>query len=148
MKFARLTLGIALVVLSGCANKIAISAPTPDASTSAVCKNALADLPELVADQKRRTVEDSSGLTAGWGDPVITLRCGVEKPAELKPTSSLVTVNSIDWFAQELTNGMRFTSINTKVYVEVSVPSTYQPEGNALVDLTQALNDLVVLGSK
>ena len=148
MRIRLLAIGAALATLAGCSQGITITAPTPEPKWAAVCQNALRDLPEKVAYQTRRSVKNATGLTAGWGDPVISLRCGVPRPAELKPTSQLVTVNSIDWFAQELTNGMRFTSMNTKVHIEVNVPSNYQPEGNALVDLTESLKELVILYAK
>jgi len=146
MKQMLAILSLSVVVLSGCAEaKVAVPVPTPNASDAAICQRISPNLPETVADQPKRKVSDAPDLTAAWGNPPITLRCGVVKPAALEPTSSLITVNGIDWFAQQLSAGWQFTSMNTYVYVEVTVPESYSPEANALVDLSSSLKKLVVL---
>jgi len=134
--------------LSACGEaKVAVPVPTPNASDAAICQRLSPNLPETVADQPKRTVADSPDLTAAWGNPPISLRCGVLKPTALEPTSSLISVNGIDWFAEELSAGWQFTSMNTFVFVEVTVPNDYNPEANALVDLSASLKKLVVLAA-
>ena len=139
---------LCLAGLSACGEaKVAVPVPTPNAKDAAICQKLLPSLPEKIADQAKRLVSGAPDLTAAWGDPPISLRCGVVKPADLEPTSSLITVNGIDWFAEELSAGWRFTSMNTFVFVEVTVPKNYSPEANALVDLSDSLRSLVVLAS-
>jgi len=135
--------------LSACGEaKVAVPTPTPNANDAAICSTLSQTLPQQVADQPKRTVANSPDLTAAWGNPPISLRCGVIKPAALEPTSSLITVNGIDWFAQQLSAGWQFTSMNTSVFVEVTVPNDYSPEANALVDLSVSLKKIVVLATK
>ena len=148
MKRVFAVLLVCLVGLSGCSEvKVAVPVPSPNANDAAICLRLSPTLPEKVADQARRPVTDASNLTAAWGNPAISLRCGVVKPTSLQPISSLITVNCIDWFAEELSAGLRFTSMNTSVFVEVTVPKDYSPEANALVDLNESLKPLLVLAS-
>ncbi len=67
------------------------------------------------------------------------LRCGVGVPAALTPTSQLLTVDGVDWLPEKLTAGYLFTTVGRSVNVEVSVPSAYSPEADALADLSPAV---------
>ena len=148
MKRMLAILSLGLVGLSGCGEaKVAVPVPTPNPKDAAICQKLTPTLPETVADQPKRKVADAPDLTAAWGNPPITVRCGVVKPSALEHTSSLITVNGIDWFAEELSAGWRFTSMNTFVFVEVTVPNNYNPEANALVDLSASLKKIVVLAA-
>jgi hypothetical protein len=104
-----------------------------------VCTALMGDLPAIVLDGKRRTVEPGR-FTAAWGDPAITLRCGVDKPPKLTPASACYEVNGVGWFAEEASGGYLFTTIGRATFVEVGVPSRYTPEANALVDLAATVS--------
>lgn len=148
MKRVSAGLLLCLTALAGCGGaKVAVPVPSPNAKDAAICKTLSQTLPDTLAGQIRRKVSEAPELTAAWGNPSLNLRCGVNKPVTLLPTSSLITVNGIDWFAEELSAGWRFTSMNTSVFVEVTVPKDYSPEANALVDLSQSLKPLLVLAS-
>jgi hypothetical protein len=113
--------------------------PSPSGEASQACTALLGDLPDKVLNGERRQVEPGR-FSAAWGDPPITLRCGVEKPPGLTSTSSCFEVNGVGWFAEEVSGGYLFTTIGRTTYVEVAVPSDYAPEANALVDLADAVN--------
>ena len=131
--------------LSGCTSTVAVTPPQPGGDADAACSGLAPQLPDQVLDQDvRRTIPDSE-LTSAWGDPAITLRCGVPVPSALTATSQLITVNGVDWFPQELTAGYRFTTTGRVANVEVSVPDDYAPEAEALVDLAQPVSDSVPL---
>ena len=100
----------------------------------------MAALPDTVLEQDRRTVEPGR-LSAAWGQPVITLRCGVPQPPDLNQASECFEVNGVGWFAEEGEGGALFTTIGRQTYVEVGVPSEYAPEGNALVDVAAAVSE-------
>ena len=112
--------------------------PAADASTRAVCARVTAALPQSVAGQDRRATTPQ-GPTAAWGDPPIVLRCGVPRPAALTPTSQLLTVDGVDWFAEPLTGGYLFTTYGREANVEVAVPAAYAPESGPLADLAAAV---------
>ena len=124
-------------LLAGC-GKVAVDDPTPDAAGAAVCTSVLADLPDQVLDQGRRTVRPGR-FSAAWGKPAIILRCGVAPPPTLTPTSECLEVNGVGWFGEEATGGMIFTTIGRAAFVEVSVPTAYQLGSGALVDVGGAV---------
>ena len=122
---------------TGCGRQVDVAPPE---SQSAACA-ALA-LPDTVAGAGRRP---SSGgdATAAWGEPPITLRCGVAPPAALTPTSQLIDVDGIGWLPIEGSGGAGFVTVDwpseqAPTYVEVLVPAAYAP-GEVLADISPAL---------
>lgn len=117
--------------------------PTPAASVAEQCAAVMNALPDTVLDQSRRTVEPGR-LSAAWGDPTITLRCGVDKPPGLGAASECFEVNQVGWFAEQAQGGYLFTTIGRPVFIQVGVPSHYAPEANALVDVAEAVKKIPV----
>lgn len=126
---------VAAAVLSACAG--APVEPSPDPSASAVCARLVSAVPATVAGARMRS--SSSTLVRQWGDPAIVLRCGVGRPAAMTPTSRCDLVEGVGWFAEDLDDGYRFTTIGRSTFVEVTVPGRYAPEADALVDLAPAV---------
>ncbi len=133
--------------LSSCAGQAVDVDPPPAAPrTASVCAELSDRLPDTVLrEEDRRATTPVSELTAAWGDPGIVLRCGVTRPAGLTPTSQILAVNHVDWLAEELPDGYRFTSIGRAAYVEVQVPDDYAPEVDPLVYLADAVKAAVPL---
>jgi hypothetical protein len=117
--------------------------PTPSAAVREQCAAVMTALPDLVLDQPRRSVEPGR-LSAAWGDPTITLKCGVAKPVGLGPESECFEVNGVGWFAEKAEGGYLFTTIGRSAYVQVGVPTEYAPEANALVDVASAVQQIPV----
>ena len=122
---------------TGCGRQVDV---TPPESQSTACADLA--LPDTVAGAGRRP---SSGgdATAAWGEPPITLRCGVARPAGLTPTAQLVGVNGIGWLPIEGSGGSGFVAVDwpsqqAPTYVEVLVPAAYAP-GEVLADISPAL---------
>jgi len=130
------TFFLAIFTLSSCAQHLSIE---PGATAnSKFCTDLIADMPvELAGQLIRSTKPTDSGATA-WGDPAIVLRCGVSEPTSLTSTSQLIAINGVDWFPELLTDGTRFTSVNTSEFIEVNIPNVYEPASNLLVDLARA----------
>ena len=103
----------------------------------------MSELPRTVADQPERDTDPESPLTAAWGDPAITVRCGVPDPAALTPISQLITVNDVDWFPEELSSSYVFTSYERETNVEVTVPDDYAPEIGPVTELSDVVADTV-----
>ncbi len=96
----RRVLGVlAVAILAGCAAPVNVP-PGPHASDP-VCGEVLQALPGVLADGEERSI--TSQATAAWGEPPITLRCGVEVPGP--STERCITVESgetsVDWLALE-----------------------------------------------
>jgi hypothetical protein len=108
--------------------------PAPTGPDLETCTGLMADLPERVLDQDRREARPGV-FSAAWGDPVITLRCGVTKPPGLTPASPCLEANGVGWFDEEAEGGRLYTTIGRRTYVELAVPTAYAPESGALVDV-------------
>lgn len=93
----------------------------------------MAAMPDRVLEASTRETKPDSPLTAAWGDPPIEVTCGVATPGP--PQSQCFEVNGVGWFATPAQNGVVFTTMGRKVFVEVAVPNRYAPEANALTDL-------------
>ncbi|XVQ13152.1 DUF3515 domain-containing protein [Spirillospora sp. CA-255316] len=130
------------LLLAGCGDgAVQVPVPSPDAAGARLCAGLR--LPERVHEQPRRDTSPDSPLTAAWGSPAIALRCGVPRPAALRPTSQLVTVNGVDWFGEPAGRPVTFTAVSRQAYVEVTVPSKYSPPGDVLIEVGQAIAETI-----
>jgi hypothetical protein len=129
------------VLLAACSPPVEVAAPdSPAPDVAAACATFTAALPaELATVGERRDVTPESDLTAAYGDPPVGVRCGVPEPAALVPTSSLVTVDGIDWLPEELTDGWRLTSIGRTADVEITVPTEQGPAPSVAADLAPTI---------
>lgn len=142
MRSGIVTAVAALVVLgtaAGCASEVQVEPPSASASAARLC-GALHDrLPAKLHGDERRTVTPESKLTAAWGDPALALRCGVPRPAALRPTSNLAEINGLSWLPQPEGTPTTFTLLGRQAYVEVTVPRTVKLPGEVLSELTPEL---------
>ncbi len=125
------SLGAALAVMTACSGPVDVDSVDAGSGTAA-CEKLVDDLPDNVVDLDRREVDPDNGLSAAWGDPSIVLRCGVERPAGLVPTSFCFVVNDVGWYAEDEagpldgtsqpTGSVVFTTIGRSPYVEMTVP--------------------------
>jgi hypothetical protein len=127
-----------LTTAAGCTGPVAVVEPSPDAADRGVCAALIPGLPNEVEGQRRREVQPGV-LTAAWGDPPITLRCGVPAPPGLTSSSECLEVDEVGWFNEDVPGGVLFTTIGRATFVEVAVPSAYTPPVNPLVDLAAAV---------
>lgn len=78
----------------------------------------------------RRTVSNPpTGLVQAWGDPPIVFRCGVAKPAILRPGMSdqYQDINHRMLAVVTESNGSNvWTVVDRSVFVELTVPAQYQ----------------------
>ena len=133
-----LSLAVVVALLTGCSGAVAIPEPTPDEADRSTCTALVAALPDEVEGGLRRPAEPGL-LTAAWGDPPITLRCGVAAPPGLTPSSECLEINGVGWFSEDAEGGVLFTTVGRAAFVEVAVPDGYTPAVNPLVDLAAAV---------
>ncbi|MGI8335506.1 DUF3515 domain-containing protein [Actinomadura scrupuli] len=128
-------------VLTGCAaGTVQVPVPSPDPAAARLCAGLRP--PHRLHGQTERTTSPRSRLVAAWGSPAIALRCGVSRPAALRPASQLVTVNGISWFEEPADRPVTFTAVGRQAYVEVTIPAKYtehSPPGDVLLELTAAI---------
>jgi len=138
---AALLLVCPALLLTGCAKGVPVSVPSPEPTGQGyfLCATLKGQLPEEVLGQGSTPTDPWSSLLTAWGDPAIVVRCGVPDPEALTETSQLVTVDDVDWFPEELERGYVFTTYGRTLNIEVTVPDAYQPEIDALVELSPAV---------
>lgn len=131
----------AVALLCGCASVVAVEPPAGlDPAAARACGQLAEQLPgQLSTAGHRRRVAPDSLLTAAWGDPPVSLRCGVPAPVALGPTSALVTVDGIDWLPEELTAGYLMTTVGRVANVEITVPAAVGPAPGVAADLGPAI---------
>ncbi|WOP18309.1 DUF3515 domain-containing protein [Raineyella sp. LH-20] len=122
-----------LLLLAGCSAPVQLPDPPVDDATRAVCTALVSDAPATVLGSPRRPTTGS--LSVAWGDPPITLACGVPQPAELTPTSQCLEVDGVGWWSQDGVTGTVFTTVGRAAYVQVGVPNSYGNTGDALAEL-------------
>ena len=114
--------------------------PGTSSSDASTCARLIAALPEELDDGvRRRHVSGDATRTAAWGDPPITLRCGVAAPdSSLQPIEidglKLVTVKSA--------GAVTWTTVDRRVTVTIVVPTAYEEQIYVVQPLVPALKAL------
>ena len=112
----------------------------------AACEALVADLPDTLAGEARRSVEPEEALGAAWGDPAYVLTCGVDEPSDYAPTAECSVIDGVGWYVtddqlSDATVDATPIALSLTPYVEVRVPSPYRTEGidRALAELAPVL---------
>ncbi|MEV0258442.1 DUF3515 domain-containing protein [Streptomyces sp. NPDC050732] len=134
-----LALLITTAACSSSDDEASVVVPSPAAKAAGLCRDLHEKLPEKVDGLGRTDPGPRSELTAGWGDPAIILRCGVERPPEMIDPSyaeqNSVNVNGVAWLLQKHDDGSyTFTTGARLAYVEVTLPA--ERAGGGLSPLT------------
>ncbi len=103
--------------------------PAPKAS-SQECATVLAALPSefAVGDElvpRRALAEPAAAGAVAWGDAKhdpLTVRCGIDAPAELTPTAQLVDVFGVSWLEINQGGDTSWLAVDRPVYVALTAP--------------------------
>ncbi|MFD1718221.1 DUF3515 domain-containing protein [Georgenia deserti] len=135
-------LALAVLVLTGCANPVGV--PTGPHASAPACGQVLMASPDSLRGLERRST--TSQATTAWGDPAVTLRCGVEVPGPTTDRCVSVETNdgaSVDWVSyQEEQPGAdggswTFVTYGRDPAVEVVIPVAQVGTGQATAFLTE-----------
>jgi hypothetical protein len=108
-----------------------VPVPAPSAG-SADCDSLLRKLPATLQSgstvlSKAALAEPAPPATAAWtdqrSDPVV-LRCGLDRPAELTPTTQTRAVSGVQWLPVDGAESTTWYLVDRPVYVAVTVPAT------------------------
>jgi hypothetical protein len=138
-----------MAVLAACSGgssgPLSVATPSPARQVATFCRALHDALPHRLDGRAATPVSPKSALTAAWGDPAVVLRCGVVKPATLRPTSETIAINDVRWFLHETHDAYVFTTYGREAFVEVRIPmSVPREEATApLVDLARPVIDSV-----
>ncbi|WP_040703784.1 DUF3515 domain-containing protein [Nocardiopsis salina] len=132
----------AVLVATGCGPQtVQMSPPETDGTTTEVCSEFVAELPDTLLDAERAEVQPDSETMAAWGDPPISLRCGVPRPDDLQPDSLLEEVNGVAWLPQPEDDPTMFTAVGHEAYVELQVPSGHGAPAPALTTVSDLISE-------
>ncbi|HST63607.1 MAG TPA: DUF3515 domain-containing protein [Mycobacteriales bacterium] len=97
--------------------------PAPDAGGQKACRELISALPTDLGDLPARPVDSPSPYVVAWGEPAVTLRCGVARPPAFVATADVQQISGVAWFAERRGPTTAWTVVDRPVYVEVLVPA-------------------------
>lgn len=111
---------------------VSMAAPALDERSEVICRALLAQLPERVRDREQRPVTAGHEQNAAYGEPPITLACGIPMP-ELPPTDLVYPLDKVCWHADERSDATVWTTVDREVPVQVTVPRSYDEPGQWVI---------------
>jgi hypothetical protein len=101
--------------------------PLPSSSAKPVvdaCARLLAALPdELDKGVTRRPVTGDPTRTAAWGDPAVTLQCGVPLPDQ---TATPLVLDGLPFVTRRTAGRVLWTTADRAVNVSLDIPTSYE----------------------
>ena len=88
------------------------------------CTDFIAKLPAQLGDFNDKTIDDTTVRWRKEGSAPLVLKCGVQRPEALEPTSALQVINPIQWFLTDSLDdaGQAYVSVDHRPYIAVWVP--------------------------
>ena len=121
-----LVLPLAALLAAGCSGGGPVDlepGPVEGREVDAACEALVAALPDAVdPGVERREVSPRTGRTAAWGDPAVTLQCGVEPPERSEPP---FVVNGVEFTTRDVGDATRWTTYGRTVFAAFDVPDAY-----------------------
>ena len=116
---------------------VPMAMPELDARTTQVCLAVTSQLPVKVRDLPARKVSAGPEQNAAYGQPPITVACGVPQPTMCERIdgghpgcvpldATMFKMNNVCWWGSEGPATDLFTTMDREVAVQVSVPASYQ----------------------
>ena len=132
---------------------VRMAAPKLSARAAQVCLAVTSRLPAKVRDLPARKVTAGPEQNAAYGEPPLTVTCGVAQPrmcetlnggADCVPLDTeLLLMNRVCWYAKQTPGAAVFTTLDREIAVRVTVPTGYhQPAqwANEFSDLVVRTN--------
>ncbi|WP_127497358.1 DUF3515 family protein [Actinoplanes solisilvae] len=122
------------------ATPVQMTAPKLDERDTQVCLAVTSQLPTTLRNLPGRKVSAGAEQNAAWGEPPITVACGVTQPVMCervdggKPgcvplDATMLRMDGVCWWAKDGPATDEFTTMDREVAVKVSVPGSYQQTG-------------------
>ena len=120
---------------------VEMAAPKLAEPAARACLAVTSQLPARVRDLPARRVSDGPEQNAAYGEPPITVSCGVPVPSMCESLEDrtpgcvpldadlIVKMNRVCWFPVTAEGRTTFTTLDREVGVQVSVPSSYEQAG-------------------
>jgi hypothetical protein len=115
---------------------VQVAAPKLSARQAEVCLAVTSQLPATVRNLASRKVSAGPEQNAAFGEPALTVSCGVTQPKTcatmtdvegcVPMDTELLLMNRVCWYADRQGQASVFTTMDREVAVRVSVPSNYE----------------------
>lgn len=133
---------------------VPVAAPRLPARAAEVCLAVTSRLPARVRELPARKVTAGPEQNAAYGEPPITLQCGVSQPvlcatltggADCVPLDAeLLNMNGVCWYARPTAGATGFTTLDREIPVRVTVPARYEQPAQ----WANEFSDIVVASDK
>ncbi|NJC68154.1 DUF3515 domain-containing protein [Planosporangium thailandense] len=114
---------------------VAMSAPSLAPAQATACRGLVTRLPGALRDRPRRPVTAGTDQNAAYGDPPITLACGVP-PASVPQTADVYVLSGVCWYPQPGNGGTVWTTADREPAVRVTVPASYSAPGQWVIEFS------------
>jgi hypothetical protein len=132
------------------ATPVQMAAPELTARTAQVCLAVTSQLPTKVRDLPARKVSAGPEQNAAYGEPAITVACGVPQPTLCERVdgghagcvpldATMLKMNGVCWYGEDGPATDLFTTMDREVAVRVAVPSSYQQAGQWANEFSDAV---------
>jgi hypothetical protein len=118
------------------ATPVRMAAPKLSAHAAQVCLAVISQLPPTLRNLPARRVSAGPEQNGAYGEPPITVSCGIPAPAmcatpaggpDCVPLDTeLLTMNGVCWYARQEPAANVFTTMDRDQPVQVTVPAAYQ----------------------
>jgi hypothetical protein len=115
---------------------VRMDAPELSARAAQVCLAVTSQLPTAVRNLPAREVSAGPEQNAAYGEPPLTVACGVAQPQMCETLdggagcvpldTELLIMNRVCWYAAQTAQGAVFTTMDREVPVRVTVPGGYR----------------------
>jgi hypothetical protein len=115
---------------------VRMAAPKLGERAAQVCLAVTSQLPVQVRDLPARKVTAGPEQNAAYGEPPLTVACGVTQPAMCATLdggagcvpldSELLLMNRVCWYAKQTGDAAVFTTLDREIAVQVTVPRAYE----------------------
>lgn len=115
---------------------VPLAAPKLSPRAAEVCLAVTSQLPAALRTLPARRVSAGPEQNAAYGEPAITVQCGVTSPPMCRTLTAgpdcvpldteLLTMNSVCWYADQGPAATAFTTLDREIAVRVTVPSSYR----------------------
>lgn len=129
---------------------VRMAAPKLSAHATQVCLAVTSQLPTQVRDLPARKVSAGPEQNAAYGEPPITVACGIPQPTMCEKITGghtgcvpldadLLVMNGVCWYGVDGPATKLFTTMDREVAVQVAVPASYDQPGQWANEFSDAV---------
>jgi hypothetical protein len=115
--------------------RVSMSAAPLPAPTAAACRDLVTRLPLTLRERGRRPVTAGADQNAAYGDPAITVSCGVPPPS-IPVGADVYTLSGVCWYAGPGAGATVWTTLDRDIPVRVTVPDSYESPGQWVIEFS------------